>query len=319
MRHTICVVKISSCSGESLSSEDTMPTFGKKSTVEDTMAALEDPLVKFHGACGGDIEDVALLFRAMSGQMLPPPMLCELMGVSEEQIKGASRANPIRVSEAQLLAGVAAAMEETDTAAMYIDKIQACTDGVTQREEIRKMRAGVVLDKATALDIEARLLAGMQADTEMLTEVASIADLHNKWRENTEDISDALRFPTIVVGPQILSFEPMSMLHHARVLSETEREQLFLRPGEDGSRLMREKLAPIRKSSAEVAAAQRQVEFLKVSAPAYPAYKIRLGHLLFRLSAASRVAGHRGHGRAGERGGAGEHRVDYGAQHQARV
>jgi hypothetical protein len=296
-----------------------MPTFGKKSTVEDTMAALEDPLVKFHGACGGDIEDVALLFRAMSGQMLPPPMLCGLMGVSEEQMQGASRANPIRVSVAQLLTGVAAAMEETDTAAMYIDKIQACTDGVMQRDELCKLRAAVVLDEATALDIEARLLAGMQADTEMLEEVASIADLHNKWRENTDDISDALRFPTIVVGPQILSFEPMSMLHHSRVLSETEREQLFLRPGEDYVGLLRDKLAPMRKSSAEVAAAQRQVEILEASALAYLAYKTKLGHLLFRLFAASRVAGHRGHGRAGERGGAWEQRVDYGAQHQARV
>jgi hypothetical protein len=235
-----------------------MPTFGKKSTVEETMAALEGPLVRFHEACGGDLEDVSVLFRAMSGQSLPPPVLCQLMGVSAEEMQGASRENPIRLSAAQLLGGVAAAMDENDTAAMYVDKIEACIDGVKQRDELRKLRAAITLDEAAARDIEARLLAGMKSDTEMLAHLAGLRDLHDKWRANTDDTSDAARFPTIVVGPQILSFEPISMMHHSKVLGEAEREQFLLRPGEDGVGILREKLAPLRKASAEVADAQRQ-------------------------------------------------------------
>ena len=65
----------------------------------------------------------------------------------------------------------------------------------------------------------------MKSDTEMLAHLAGLRDLHDKWRANTDDTSDAARFPTIVVGPQILSFEPMSMMHHSKVLGEAEREQ----------------------------------------------------------------------------------------------
>jgi len=235
-----------------------MPTFGRKpSSIEETMAGLEGVLTEFHAASGGDLEDIASLFKAMSGQALPPPVLCQLMGVSEEQMRGASRENPIKVSAAQLLGGIQAALDENDTAAMYTDKIAACTAAVTERREIAQLRAAITLDESTALDIEARLWKSMKDDAELQSHLAGLKELHEKWRENT-DVADAARFPTIVVGPQILSFDPMSAVHHGMILNETEREKFFLRPGENGVGLLREKLAALRRSSVAVAAAQRE-------------------------------------------------------------
>ncbi len=220
-------------------------------------AALEGPLLKFHEACEGDLEAVAELFHAMSGQALPPPVLCQIMNVPPEIVQAASRENPIKVSSAQLLGGVAAALDEGDSAAMYFDKIEACAARVSERKEIKKLRFTITLDESTALDMESRLLNNMKNDTMMLEHLAGIKDLHDKWRENS-DVEDASRFPTIVVGPQVLSFEGMSAAHHDKLLNPTEREQFFLRPGEGCVGLLREKLAPLRRSNPSVGQAQRQ-------------------------------------------------------------
>ena len=236
-----------------------MPTFGKKpDTIEDTMAGLEGPLLRFHEASEGDLADVAVLFKTMSGQMLPPPVLCEIMGVPPEVMLGASSSNPIKISPQQLLAGVAAALDESDTAAMYIDKITACTAGVSERKEVEKLQSAINLDEATAVDLETRITKSMQADTDLLAHLAGLRDLHDKWRANSPDTSDPTRFPTVVVGPQILGFQPMITAHLAQVLTASEREQMHLRAGESSVELLRDKLGPVRRSCGAVASALRE-------------------------------------------------------------
>ena len=131
-------------------------------------AGLEAPLCMFHAACEGDLQDVAVLFKVMSGQMLPPQMLCQFMGVAPEQLEKASRENPIKVTAAQLMGGVAAALDENDSAAMYIDKIRTCAADVTERKEMERLRNAMTLDACTAASLEARLLKSMQDDAELI-------------------------------------------------------------------------------------------------------------------------------------------------------
>ena len=236
-----------------------MPSFGKKKcTVEETMAGLEAPLRAFHEASGGDIEAVAALFAAMSGQMLPPQVLCQIMGVTPEQMESAASDSGIRVSAEQLLAGVAAALDEGDSAAMYVDKIAAETVRVAQKAETATLRAAVTFDEATALDIEKRLLASMQADADLGEHLSGLLDLHTKWRQNTPDLADTARFPTVVAGPQVLALEGINAAHTSTVLTEAERQTLFLGPGEPSLELLRCKLSPLRQASPAVVAAMNE-------------------------------------------------------------
>jgi hypothetical protein len=87
--------------------------------------------------------------------------------------------------------------------------------------------------------------------------VAGIKEVHDTWRQEC-DVTDAVRFPTVVVGPQILSFDGMSRAHHERLLTETERQLFFLREGESTVDVLREKLAPLRRSEPLIALAQRE-------------------------------------------------------------
>lgn len=87
--------------------------------------------------------------------------------------------------------------------------------------------------------------------------MAGIKEVHDTWRQEC-DVTDAVRFPTVVVGPQILSFDGMSRAHHERLLTETERQLFFLREGESTVDVLREKLAPLRRSEPLIALAQRE-------------------------------------------------------------
>ena len=68
--------------------------------VQATFAALQEVLAVFHTACEGDMGDVAALFKAMSGQSLPPQVLIQILGIPPEVVAAASEAGePVRATK----------------------------------------------------------------------------------------------------------------------------------------------------------------------------------------------------------------------------
>jgi len=105
------------------------------SFVHPAMTGLKAPLEAFHDATGGNLQEIAELFAAMSGQFLPPEILCQLMGVELGGGEGLPTA-----SKEQLLRGIEAALDDGDTAEKYAPIIEAQTGGLEARRELARKK-----------------------------------------------------------------------------------------------------------------------------------------------------------------------------------
>jgi len=193
------------------------------SFVHPAMTGLKAPLEAFHDATGGNLQEIAELFAAMSGQFLPPEILCQLMGVELGGGEGLPTA-----SKEQLLRGIEAALDDGDTAEKYAPIIEAQTGGLEARRELARKKEAFEMSEEVALDIEGRLLQRMKADEDLKKHIAMGREVHDAWRQSGQDLTDSAYFPCVVIGPMVLAFDRILAGAHGSILSKEERETMGL-------------------------------------------------------------------------------------------
>eukprot|EP00286_Rhodomonas_abbreviata_P028657 CAMPEP_0181304712 /NCGR_PEP_ID=MMETSP1101-20121128/9307_1 /TAXON_ID=46948 /ORGANISM="Rhodomonas abbreviata, Strain Caron Lab Isolate" /LENGTH=193 /DNA_ID=CAMNT_0023410509 /DNA_START=80 /DNA_END=658 /DNA_ORIENTATION=+ len=89
-------------------------------TAEVITQELKPDIVKFHQLSKGGIENIGLLFSEMAKQPLPPQVICQILGLNEEEVKKSFEAgNPPTATEEQLVDAVKKSVDPGDTVDMY--------------------------------------------------------------------------------------------------------------------------------------------------------------------------------------------------------
>uniref|UniRef100_A0A7S0VS93 Ubiquitin carboxyl-terminal hydrolase n=1 Tax=Hemiselmis tepida TaxID=464990 RepID=A0A7S0VS93_9CRYP len=199
------------------------------SFVHPAMSGLKDPLEAFHDASGGNLQEIAELFAAMSGQFLPPEIICQLMGLELGEGDGGLP----KASKEQLLRGIEAALDDGDTAEKYAPIIEAQTAGLEGRRELARRKDAYEVSEEFALEIEQRLLDGMRADEDLKKHNEAARAGHDAWRDSGRDPKDSAAFPCVVMGPMVLALDRVLAVAHGSVLTQAERETAGLSQQDD--------------------------------------------------------------------------------------